>query len=98
MTIYREMTMEDAIRIYKDAGGHFFDKAAMRFFNSVIETDLMDNGCFVTSERMEENFPKRYTIRAFSEDYTTVEDVSEFQAYGSFADAVADAKGIRWET
>ena len=89
------MTMKRAMEIYKAAGGHFFDKGAMRFFNSKIETDLMDNRCFVTSERQFTHLPKRYTIRRFSEDYTDVKDICEFQAYERLAEAVAAAGMIR---
>lgn len=40
----------------------FFSAGAMKFFNSVIETEIQFHNLFITSERQDDQ-PKRYTIR-----------------------------------
>ena len=44
-------TLADFKRAHKAAGGHFFDRGAMRFFESRIESGLLKGGYFITSER-----------------------------------------------
>ena len=64
----------------KAIGNHWFERSTMRFFNSVIESRLMDGGFFITSERMELEFPKRYTVREAMPD-GDIKTVGQFQGY-----------------
>lgn len=41
----------------------WFSPETMNFFNSVIETDLIGGNYFVTSERMDLDRPKSFTVR-----------------------------------
>ena len=74
---------------------YFFTKETMRFWNSKVETPLFANRCFVTSEDSFDRSRKLYTVRRFSEDYTDIVDIGEFQAYNSKAAAVDAAKLYR---
>lgn len=77
----------------KNSGNHFFDADTMRFFNSKIETGILQKRFFITSERMEITDPKKYTIRFFMRDFegsTSGLDcfsVGEFQQFETLAEA-----------
>ena len=69
-------TVHSAQRVADHLGSHFFDAAAMRFFDSrilsdfyVVESDVNTAGgslgYFVTSERYDETTPRGYTVRSF---------------------------------
>lgn len=88
------MTMIEAKEIYKQNGGHFFNKDTMRFWGSKTETELYKNRCFVTSDDNFDRTKKLYTIRQFSEDYKHVETVGEFQAYETKSAAVEALQDI----
>ena len=47
----------------KEAGKYFFSRNSMRFFNSKIESGVLEGQYFITSERYEPEQPKMYTIR-----------------------------------
>ncbi len=70
--------------------GHFFDKASMRFFNSKLETDgvLIDNKAyFITSERYDKSYPKKFTIRELDINTGKIEGSSSFQEFESLKSA-----------
>ena len=80
----------------EQAGNHFFDKGAMRFFNSrVLPSSFtkMDEGVyrFVTSERCD-NEARFYTIREVTLDPFDIVDVSEFQEYATGREAMKHIK------
>ena len=81
------ITISELKRLNKENGGHWFDKASMRFFNSEIESKLYAGKFFITSERMELNDDKRYTIREVSEGYR-INTVGKFQAFGNLDQAI----------
>ena len=52
------------IKILNDSiGHHFFSRASMKFFNSKIESELLHDAYFITSERFDKTRSKMYTIR-----------------------------------
>jgi len=69
--------MRDIRERHKDNGGHFFDRASMRFFDSRIERGGPYQGIggiyFVTSEQFhgsQGSEPRKYTVRQVTgEDY-----------------------------
>lgn len=65
----------------------WFEKGAMNFFNTVIETGVCKGNYFITSDRMELSYPKKYSIRHFDTETNTVSTVGEFQEYNSLASA-----------
>ena len=61
-------TIAEVKKANKSIGHHWFEASTMSFFNSVIETDLLHGRFFITSERMELDMPKQYSIRCAQED------------------------------
>lgn len=73
-------TIEDIKRGNKNAGRFFFSPATMRFFNSKIESHLIYDRFFITSERESKEDKKAFTIREVGEDYD-ISTFGEFQQY-----------------
>jgi len=78
MTNFQTMAQVKAAN--KAIGHHWFERSTMRFFNSVIESGLLRGRFFITSERRELDFPKRYTVRRAQAD-GSIETVGTFQGY-----------------
>jgi len=69
-----------------ELGSLFFDKGAVRFFNSRLIEHIHEGPggtFFITSEQFDENTPRLYTVRKFdpSKGRGCVETVGEFQQY-----------------
>lgn len=79
-------TMADVRRANSESGGHWFDRGAMRFFSTRIETKLCAGKYFVTSECYGAGYPRLYSVREVSAD-GSVRTVGEFQAYKTLEDA-----------
>lgn len=75
------LTMTDVKRENKKAGRYWFTEGAIKFFNSKIESKLLNQKYFVTSERFEEGYPRLYTIRAYNPKTHQIDTVGEFQQY-----------------
>ena len=73
-------TLAEVKAANKANGNHWFERSTMRFFNSVIESGLLRGRFFITSERRELDFPKRYTVREVLAD-GDIKTVGEFQGY-----------------
>lgn len=77
------LKMADIIRRNREAGRHFFDPAARRFFRSVIGRHVYQGPggvFFVTSERFGgpiETAPRRYTLRHFDPKTADVRTAGE---------------------
>ncbi len=73
------------------AGQHFFDADTMEFFNSKLESDLIDGRFFITSERFDSNTAKQYTIRAAQDDgaIVTLGDFGQYQTLQDAKDVLA---------
>ncbi|MHB1643515.1 MAG: DUF7447 family protein [Acidithiobacillus sp.] len=78
----------------KEAGQHFFDASAMRFFNSRVCRKVIGN-YFVTSERFDQNSPRRYTLRSV-DDRSWIDTIGEFQAFATSREAYRQAKRL-WD-
>jgi hypothetical protein len=81
-------TIQEAKKVSKANGGHFFDPQAMRFFNSKIESELIDGRYFITSERYDTDRPKLYTIRQISETGQMLDDLGDFQEFDTLHGAL----------
>lgn len=80
--------------------GHFFDKGAMRFFNSRILSDVFPSTkCvyFVTSEQYDYKSPRLFTVRSFDLTTRSIETVGEFQEYATRAQAISAAINLAYE-
>lgn len=68
---------------------HFFSTGAKRFFNSRIGSTVYRcqtnhaHYTFVSSERFDWYFPRRYTVRLFDETTGCVDTIGDFQAYAT---------------
>ena len=73
------------------AGQHFFDADTMEFFNSKLESDLIDGRFFITSERFDFDTAKQYTIRAAQDDgaIVTLGDFGQYQTLQDARDVLA---------
>jgi hypothetical protein len=78
----------------KAAGFHWFDKAAMRFFNTAIETVPNKDYIFITSDYMDDPAEKRYTLRWFDPQTSKVETLGDFQAYETIEQARQARRGV----
>lgn len=83
-------TMDDIRRANEDAGQHWFQPAAMRFFRSRVSDGVYGNGYFVSSERGPD-MARRYTVRKALPD-GSIDQVGEFQQYASRSGAHAAAR------
>jgi hypothetical protein len=71
-------TVEDIIRYHR---GHFFTKDMMRFFRSRVLSEVFAGTkevYFVTSERMDSNHPRAYTVRAYNPKTDSIRTVLGF--------------------
>lgn len=63
--------------LHKSNGWHFFDRGAMAFFNSRIESGIIGGRYFITSERFNDDTPRKFTVRTFDER-GSVDTLGEF--------------------
>ena len=77
-------TIADVRESNRVAGFHWFDASTMRFFNSRVSSQTYpcaDGTCiFVSSERMNADSPRRFTVRRCELD-GSITDVSAFQEF-----------------
>ena len=91
------MQWESMNNIQHYAKGHFFDKDAMRFFNSRIPSGGYSNGkevFFITSEKYNSDSKRAYTIRKLTIKTGSIETVGEFQQYKTSTKANKEAKKL----
>lgn len=75
-----KLKMKDVIEDHKTAEKHFFDKETIDFWGSKIETELINNEFFITSEDNFDRTEKLYSIRRYNWDTHNIETVS-FQQF-----------------
>ncbi|AKC02734.1 hypothetical protein CPT_Stills106 [Bacillus phage Stills] len=83
----KKLSINEMKALNESVNGHWFDKGAMEFFNTVIELQPNKMNIFVTSERMNEDDEKRYTLRWFNHNTNQVETLSEMCEYKTLEDA-----------
>jgi hypothetical protein len=91
------MNITDIKRANKANGGHWFEPATMRFFNSKVESRVYEGPggvYFVTSERRELDMPKRYTVRVFDPSTGDIDTVGDFQEFSALYNARATARAL----
>ena len=91
-------TMQEVKQANKQIGNHFFDKKTMEFFNSKIESSLIEKNekqYFITSEQFTgpgEYIGKRlYTIREVKPN-GEIKTIGEFQGYNTKQEAKKELK------
>lgn len=83
----KRYTLEEMENLNKSINNHWFDYGAMKFFNTTIETEPNQYNMFITSERMDLDMPKKYSIRWFCPDTYKVHTFGEFQQFGTIDEA-----------
>ena len=91
------MDMREAVRTYNMSGGYFFTPDTMKFWDSRIESELINNEYFVTSEPDMYGKNRKYTVRHFTGNYTGIETIGEFRQYGSAGMAMAAIKKLIYQ-
>ena len=98
MTTTKPMTINSIIKAARAAGSHWFDHDTMRHFNCVLSGHVFsgDGGIyFVSSERFNDDTPRKYTVRQFTPDAPTmINDAGGFQAYSTESEATAQAQRL----
>ena len=86
-------TIDELARAHAEAGGHWFDPSARRFFRCRLSSEVVpvsDGWLFVSSEQFVSSRGRadrrRYTVRKMTPD-TDVLTVGEFQQYASWSGA-----------
>ena len=77
----KELTMANVKRNNKTSGWLWFSPGAMRFFRSKIESKLLKQKYFVTSEQFEDDSPRLFTIRVYDSKTHQIDTVGDFQGY-----------------
>jgi len=85
-------TIADIRKLNASSGHHFFDKAALVFFDSIIESGVINGRLFVTSER-NENYPRQFTVR-YAESDGTIVSIGVFQQFATLLEAVKAAETV----
>lgn len=88
-------TIADARAVNRAKGFHFFDRNAMRFFSSKVESQILFEKYFTTSEQFVREYPRtseprKYSIRSIDWETGNVDtwpDHNGFQAYDSKSEA-----------
>ena len=76
----------------RKAGQHFFDPSTMDFFNSRIESALIQHRFFVTSEQGPDGI-RAYTVRVVY-DSARIGSVGGFQGYATKREAIKAIEAI----
>ena len=82
-------TIECVKRHNRQKGYHFFDDDTLQFFNSKIESELIGDKYFITSERMELSRPKLFTVRVYDWGTGRVNKVGRFQEHKTLKKALS---------
>lgn len=85
-------TIAQVAALNRDNGGHWFDKSAMRFFKTKIESGVLPGFLFVTSEQCGYG-PRLFTVRQF-DAAGNVSTVGKLQEWLSRRAALAAARGF----
>lgn len=92
---------EPTMAMVRAACPKFFEPGAMRFFDSRIETDLIQGigGIyFITSERFDETTPRCFTLRRFNPATGAIGTVGEFNVIRTLGEArvlaISVARGL----
>jgi hypothetical protein len=90
---YETIPIDEVMRANSENFGHFFEPAAIRFFNSRCNqyAALQDGlAYFVTSEKFNDETGRKYTIRVCCLGCGAIQDINGFQKYERHDKALAD--------
>ena len=78
--------LQDVVRANDEAGQHWFDADTMEFFETRLESDLIDGRYFISSEHGPYG-PRAFSVRMADED-AHIQTVGEFMGYETRTDAI----------
>jgi hypothetical protein len=82
-----KLSINEMAELNRAIGETWFNKGEMSYFNTVIETQPNKINIFITSDRMELDMPKKYSLRWFNSETSQVVTLGDFQAYTTLAEA-----------
>mgnify|MGYP000912744957 CR=1 FL=1 len=85
--------INQVIAANKASGLCWFDSKTMKFFNTTIESGVIKGKFFITSERMELDMPKEYSIRVITED-SKIHTVANRGQFKSVTEAIEHLNSI----
>jgi len=94
---YERVPISEVIRADENNHGHWFEAGAKRFFRSRWDDYAYKQDGFyfwISSERMNAETPRRYTIRFACCECMSIYDIDGFQAFGTKREAVNRLKYI----
>lgn len=93
----QDYTLYDIELENSQAGFHFFDPSAKRFFSSRILQDVYQGPggiFFITSEQFDTSSPRLYSVRQFFPDTKRIKTCGKFQGYRTTSAAKREAKRL----
>lgn len=95
------MTMADVRRLNREKGQYFFSPDTMKFFDSRVESELIGNRFFVTSEQFSGDpalgvpaGERLFSVREFDSKTGRVKTYGDFQKFKTRAEALNKAKEL----
>lgn len=79
-------TMTEIKKANKKAGSHWFEKATMDFFGTIIEEKILFGKYFFTQDRVSSACNYRYSIRRANKN-GSIDTIGQFHKYFTMADA-----------
>ena len=92
--MYTATCIKDVKKNNKLAGYCFFHPKVMSFWGSKIETELLSNNTFVTSERTGYDSSRRYTVRYYDPQTAYVDNIGEYGVFQNRKDAIKFAQQL----
>jgi hypothetical protein len=91
-------TVEQIKQANAEAGQHWFDPGALRFFSSRVSGPVVGGRYFISSEKFTSvatglSDPRKYTIRVADDD-GSIDTVGEFQQYTTKRAALTAARAL----
>lgn len=90
----KKLTMDDVKRNNRESGQFFFSPDTMKFFKSRIESGLLKEKYFITSEQAEKWSPRLFTIRKYDPTEHDIRTVGGFQEFKTRKDAEDEINGL----
>lgn len=93
----KRLTIRDIKELNRKRGQHWFSPSTMRFFNSRVPSDntpLINNQYFISSERMDWEHPREYSIRRWSGREKNIDTIGEFGSFKSRQQAMRKLKEL----
>lgn len=89
-----KLTINEMKRMNEEVGQHWFSEGAMNIFNTRIEAGPNKENIFITSDAMDPDAERRYTLRLFGAKTSKVDTIGEFQEFATLEEAKKARKEI----